>query len=138
MHTFAKMIKKQIYIYFLFTACFLQLGHSFFPHTHIKAHHHNGKHHHHQEQSSEQNGISLLFSHFNHSSDSFSNSHLEEVVTIAREVPHQIQVFERYHFSSKSFEFYTNRKLARNQEPFIFISPHLYSLQFRGPPTFFS
>ena len=136
--TFAKMIKKQLYIYFLYAACILQFGHSLFPHTHIIEHHHNGKHHHHHEEQSDENRLPILFSHFNHTSDSFSNSHIEDVVSIVKEVPNQIIVLNNCLSYSNVIGYYTKKEVVRNKEPLIFISPHLLSLQFRGPPTLFS
>ena len=137
------MIKKQIYIYFLFIAYFLQLGHSLFPHTHVKEHHHNGEHHHHHthhsdEEDSEENGLSHFFSHFNHNSDTFSNSQLEEVVKIIKEVPSQVFALHSTSVFTDSIGYYNKNEVVRNKEPLIFISPHLHSLQFRGPPTLFS
>lgn len=132
------MIKKQFYIYFLFAACFLQFGHSLFPHTHIIEHYHNGKQHHHHEEKSDENGLPVLFSHFNHTSDSFSNSHIEDAVTTVKEVSNQIVVLNSSLFYSNSTGFYTKKEVVRNKELFIFNSPHLLSLQFRGPPTLFS
>ncbi|MET0758926.1 MAG: hypothetical protein ABWZ56_00785 [Flavobacterium sp.] len=119
-------------------ACFIQLGHSLFPHSHIEEHNHNGRHHHHHEEHSDENSLSLLFSHFNHTSDAFSNSHIEDIVKIVKEVPNQIVVLENNSSYSKSIGSYNKKELVRNKEPLIFISPHLHSLQFRGPPTLFS
>ncbi|MFA9189175.1 hypothetical protein AAGV33_15110 [Flavobacterium sp. FBOR7N2.3] len=136
------MYRKSIYILFLFIACFIQLGHSLFPHTHIVEHHHDGKHHHHHhhhEEKSDESPLSLLFSHFNHSSDTFSNSQLEDVVKIVKEVPNQVFVLHSISVFTNSIGYYYHKKEAvRNNEPLIFISPHLHSLQFRGPPTLFS
>lgn len=131
------MIKKQLYIYFLFTACFLQLGHGSFSHTHIKAHHHNGKDHHHQAQHPEESGLSLLFSHFNHNSDTFLNDSITVFIKIVKEVSYPLPFFEDYSFTSKLFDLYTRKAVVWNKDPFIFISPHLHSLQFRGPPALF-
>ena len=130
------MFKRTISILFLFLACILQLGHGLFPHTHIKEHHHNGAHHHHHEETAEENSLSLLFSHFNHTSDAFSNSHIEDVVTIVKEVASQIIVLNSCLSYPNFTGFYTKKEIVRNQQPLIFISPHLLSLQFRGPPTF--
>ena len=135
------MYKKSIPILFLSLACFIQLGHSLFPHTHETEHHHhhNGKHHHHNEEQSDESPLSLLFSHFNHSSDTFSNSQLEDVVKIVKEVPNQVFVLHSTSVYTNSIGYYYLKKEAvRNNEPLIFISPHLHSLQFRGPPTLFS
>ena len=135
------MYKKSIPILFLSLACFIQLGHSLFPHTHETEHHHhhNGKHHHHHEEQSDESPLSLLFSHFNHSSDTFSNSQLEDVVKIVKEVPNQVFVLHSTSVFTNSIGYYYLKKEAvRNNEPLIFISPHLHSLQFRGPPTLFS
>ncbi|GGA87418.1 hypothetical protein GCM10008015_30090 [Flavobacterium palustre] len=136
--TFVAMYRKSIYILFLFIACFIQLGHSLFPHTHIVEHHHDGKHHHHHEEQSDESPLSLLFSHFNHSSDTFSNSQLEEVVKIIKEVPNQDFVLNSTSVFTDSIGYYNKNEVVRNNEPLIFISPHLHSLQFRGPPTIFS
>ena len=135
------MYKKSIPILFLSLACFIQLGHSLFPHTHETEHHHhhNGKHHHHNQEQSDESPLSLLFSHFNHSSDTFSNSQLEDVVKIVKEVPNQVFVLHSTSVFTNSIGYYYLKKEAvRNNEPLIFISPHLHSLQFRGPPTLFS
>lgn len=132
------MNKKSIYILFLSLACFLQLGHSLFPHTHATEHHHDGKHHHHHEKHSDESGLSLLFSHFNHTSDTFSNSQVEDVVKIIKEFPNQIFVLHLTSVFTNSIGNYHKKEVVRNKEPLIFISPHLHSLQFRGPPTLFS
>ena len=140
--TFVKMIKKQIYIYFLFLACSLQLGHSLFPHTHAeKHHHHHGEkhhHHHHEEEHNDDDSLSHIFSHFNHHSDTFSNSHVEEVTKIIKKVSSEVLVFEIPSNWNLNFTIYNKKEVVRNKEPLIFISPHLHSLQFRGPPTLFS
>lgn len=132
------MFKKSLYILFISFACFLYLGHSVFPHTHIKEHQHNGEHHHHHDEQSDENSLSLFFSHFSHNSDAFSNNHLEDIAKILKEVPKQIAILDSNSFYSNSIGYYHPKKeLVRNKEPLIFISPHLYSLQFRGPPTLF-
>lgn len=132
------MHKKSIYILFLFTACFLHLGHSLFPHTHVTEHHHDGEHHHHHGDHPDESGLSLLFSHFNHTSDTFSNNSLEEVVKIINEVPHQVLAFDPASAFANPLGYVHKKEAPRNKEPLIFISPHLHSLQFRGPPTRFS
>ena len=132
------MLKKSIYILFLFIACSIQLGHSLFPHTHIIEHSHDGKHHHHHEEQSDENGLSVLFSHFNHSTDTFTSSQLEDIVKSAKEVPSQIVIINSASEFTNSIGYYSKKELVRNKEPLIFISPHLHSLQFRGPPTLFS
>jgi len=133
------MIKKQIYIYFLFLACSIQLGHSFFPHSHAKEHHHNDDHNHdHDEKHSDENGLSHFFCHLKHTSDIFSNSHIEEVTKIIKKVSSEVLVFEIPSNCTSNFTFCNKKDVVRNKEPLIFISPHLHSLQFRGPPTLFS
>jgi hypothetical protein len=109
----------------------------------VKEHHHDGEHHHHHthhsdEEDSEENGLSHFFSHFNHNSDTFSNSQLEEVVKIIKEVPNQVFVLHSTSVFTDSIGYYNKNEVVRNKEPLIFISPHLHSLQFRGPPTLFS
>lgn len=132
------MFKKLISILFLSLACLLNLGHSFFPHSHVHEHHHNGEHHHHHDEHSDENGLSLLFSHFNHTSDTFLNGHIEDVVKVVKELPNSIVFLDTHLSYSSSITFYNRKELVRNKEPVIFISPHLHSLQFRGPPTTFS
>lgn len=131
---FVKMFKKLISILFLSLACLLNLGHSFFPHTHVTEHHHDGKHHHHEENSNDK-GFSLFFSHFNHTSDAFSHSPTEDVVKVVKELPNSIVFLDTHLSYSSSITFYNKKELVRNKEPLIFISPHLHSLHFRGPPT---
>ncbi len=128
------MFKKLISILFLSLACLLNLGHSFFPHTHVTEHHHDGKHHHHEENSNDK-GFSLFFSHFNHTSDAFSHSPTEDVVKVVKELPNSIVFLDTHLSYSSSITFYNKKELVRNKEPLIFISPHLHSLHFRGPPT---
>ncbi|HJS01283.1 MAG TPA: hypothetical protein VJ780_10140 [Flavobacterium sp.] len=133
------MIKKQIYIYFLFLACSLQLGHSLFPHTHAENHHHHhGEKHHHEEEHNDDNSLSHFFSHFNHHSDTFSNYPIEEVTKIIKKVSSEVLAFEIPSNCTTNFTLYHKKEVVRNKEPLIFISPHLHSLQFRGPPTLFS
>ena len=128
------MFKKLISILFLSLACLLNLGHSLFPHTHVTEHHHDGKHHHHEENSNDK-GFSLFFSHFNHTSDAFSHSPTEDVVKVVKELPNSIVFLDTHLSYSSSITFYNKKELVRNKEPLIFISPHLHSLHFRGPPT---
>lgn len=133
------MIKKQIYIYFLFLACSLQLGHSIFPHTHAEKQHHHGDHrHHHEDEQGDENSLFDFFSYFNHHSDTFSNAHADEVSKIIKKVSSQILVVEIPLNCIPSITFYKKKVDFRNKEPLFFISPHLHSLQFRGPPTLFS
>ncbi len=132
------MHKRSIYILFLFIACFIQLGHSLFPHTHITEHQHDGKHHHHHEEQSDESGLSVLFSHFNHSTEALSTNQLEDVVKIIKEIPNPNFVVQTTSVFTTFVGYYSKKELVRNKEPLIFISPHLHSLQFRGPPTLFS
>lgn len=138
-YTFGTMLKRLAITILFFIACVINLGHSFFPHSHIvEHHHHGGKHHHHHKENSIENGLSLLFSHFNHTSDTFSNSHIEDVVKLIKEVPNQVFVIHSTSVFTDSIGYYNKKEEVRNKEPLIFISPHLHSLQFRGPPTLIS
>ena len=136
--TFVKMIKKQIYIYFLFLACSLQLGHSLFPHTHAEKQHHHGDHKHHNEEHTDENGLSHFFCHLKHTSDIFSNSNIGEITKIVKKGSSEILVFKIHLNVTQIFTFCNKKEVVQNKEPLIFISPHLHSLQFRGPPTLFS
>lgn len=131
------MFKKSIIIVFLFSACFLQLGHSLFPHAHVQEHQHDGEHHHHHDEHSDDNGLSLLFSHFNHSSEFFPNNHLENVSKTNKKVPDSFVLVAEISSHFNSIGYYYKKEVVRNKEPLVFISPHLHSLQFRGPPTLF-
>jgi hypothetical protein len=131
------MIKKQIYIYFLFLACSIQLGHSLFPHTHAEKQHHHGNHHH-DEEHFDENGLSHFFCHIQHTSDVFSTSHFGDVLKIVKEVSNQIFVGHSTSFFTDFIAYSYKKEVVQNKEPLVFISPHLHSLQFRGPPTFFS
>lgn len=134
------MRKKLIYILFLFLACFIQLGHSLFPHTHVKEHNHNGEHHHNHnnEEHSDEKGLTHFFCHLKHTSDIFSNSHIGEVIKIVKNVSSEVLVFEIPSNFTSIFTFCYKKEVVQNKELLIFISPHLHSLQFRGPPTLFS
>ncbi len=134
---FAKMFKRTVSILFLFSACFLLLGQGWFLHTHIEAHQHDGEHHHHHEGDLDNNSSPLLLSHFNHTSDSYLHSHIGDVVTIVKKVSNHPIVLNTNLSYSNSIKLPIKKELVRNKEPFIFISPHLGSLQFRGPPTLY-
>lgn len=129
-------MKKQSTIYFLFLACFLQLGHSLFPHTHMKEHHHSEDyHHHHYDNDSNDNDLSLFFAHFNHTPEVYSNSHLENVVEVVKKVPASLLVVVSTSFYSNLLVLRPKKELHLYEDPLVIISPHLYSLQFRGPPA---
>jgi hypothetical protein len=132
-------MKKQLTIYFLFLACFLQLGHSLFPHTHVKEHQHDGTNHHHHhhdtDSDSEEKGISMFFSHFHHNSDLFSTNHLENIVKVVNEVTNAILVVSNTSCYSNLLVLRPKKELQFHKEPLVIISPHLYSLKFRGPPS---
>ena len=132
------MFTKSVSILFLSLACLLNLGHSFFPHTHLNEHHHAVKQHHHHKDNSDQNSIAKFFSHLNHNSDSFSNCQLGDVVKSSKEVLSQVFVLHSVYVLTNLIGYCYKREIVRNEEPLIFISPHLHSLQFRGPPTMFS
>lgn len=129
------MNKRIINLLFISIACFIQLGHSLFPHTHLEEHIHNGTNHHHHESQSDENSLSVIWSHFNHNSDTFSNTQLEGVVILTKQIPSPIVVLPHVFEYTHSIGYSSKKLIVRNKEPLIFISPHLYSLQFRGPPT---
>lgn len=131
------MFKKSVSILFLFLACSLYLGHSLFPHTHIEEHHHNGEHHHHHDENSDHDGLSFLFAHFNHSCEFFPNNQLEDVVKINKEVPNSIILINGISTFNISIDYFSKKEVVQNKDTLVFISPHLHSLQFRGPPTLF-
>lgn len=128
-------MKKQITIYFLFIACFLQLGHSMFPHFHVQDHSHYGSKHHHHDVDSNENSLAVFFSHFNHTSEIFSNSPVEDIVKVINEVPTSALVITPILCYSNLFVLLPKKEPHINRESLVIISPHLYSLQFRGPPS---
>lgn len=133
------MLKRLAITFLFFIACVINLGHSLFPHSHVVEHHHyNEHHHHHHDDKSEENGLSLFFSHFNHTSDNFTKGHSDNEVRFIdvnslKAVPTEIKDINPDIFYSSS-----KQLVKASREPFVFISPHLHSLQFRGPPTLFS
>jgi hypothetical protein len=131
------MFKRKLSILFLFSACFLLLGQGWFLHTHIEAHQHDGEHHHHHEGDLDNSSSPFLLSLFNHTSDNHLHSHIGDVVTIVKKVSNQPIVLNTNLSYSNSIKLPIKKELVRNKEPFIFISPHLGSLQFRGPPTLY-
>jgi len=136
---------KRLAITLVFSiACVINLGHSLFPHTHVVDHHHHHDghhhHHHHHDEKSQESGIALFFSHFNHNSDNFTKGHSDEEVRFVnsdnlKAITTDVAVID--------FEVFLNstelpQKTFKDKEPFVFISPHLKSLSFRGPPSLFS
>jgi hypothetical protein len=98
----------------------------------VEEHQHHGENHHHHDSS--ENGLSLFFSHFNHNSEIFSTDHLENVVKVVNEVPASLLFVSTSSFS-KLLVLQPIKELHFCEEPLVIISPHLFSLQFRGPPT---
>jgi hypothetical protein len=131
------MFKKSVSILFLVLASSLYLGHSLFPHTHVEEHHHKGEHHHHHDEGSEENTLSHFFCHFNHSCEFFPNNHLEDVVKTNKKIPNSIVLAQGISTFTNSIGFYFKKEVIQNKVSHVFISPHLHSLQFRGPPTLF-
>ncbi|ESU25065.1 hypothetical protein FEDK69T_02550 [Flavobacterium enshiense DK69] len=132
------MMKKIAIAILFLIACVINLGHNLFPHSHVVEHFHNGHHHHHHDEKSQENGLSLFFSHFNHTSDNFTKGHSDDEVRFINvnsitAVPTEIAVITLECFDSSP-----QLSLKTFGKPFVFISPHLKSYQFRGPPSFLS
>jgi hypothetical protein len=132
-------VKKFTAILFCSIACVIQFAHSAVPHSHAEEHHHGQHSHHHQhdhDNSSDTEGKTLVpfFSHFGHSAETFTNHQTEDIKISQHDafqpafVEHQSSVIEGLAVESKI------PKKAFD-EPYIYISPHLLSLQFRGPPA---
>ncbi|PZR12180.1 MAG: hypothetical protein DI539_20240 [Flavobacterium psychrophilum] len=105
------------------------LGHSLVPHHHADQH---APGHHHEHHKHEHKGISDLFSHHCHSADCFTSIQKHEVSkTVYQQLPATIQqqsqfiALQAYHKPVK--QLYDCK--------YIYISPHLVSLDFRGPPS---
>ncbi|WP_338409215.1 hypothetical protein [uncultured Flavobacterium sp.] len=124
------MFKKSVSILFLVLASSLYLGHSLFLHTHVEEHHHHN-------EGSEDNTLSHFFCHLNHSCDFFSNNHIEDTVKTNKKVPDSIVLVQGILSFTNSIGFYFKKEVIQNKDSHVFISPHLHSLQFRGPPTLF-
>jgi hypothetical protein len=127
-------MKKQITQFFLFLACFLQLGHSLSPHIHVQEHNNNGSLHHHHDSS--EDGLALFLSHFTHISEVFSTNQLEQVAKLVTDTANTIVVVNSNSYYSNFLPLSSKRALHFYEEPFVTISPHLHCLQFRGPPSF--
>jgi hypothetical protein len=102
------------------------LGHCFVPHHHAEEHRHGHRHHH------ESKGIKDLFSHHCHSPDSFTSVQKYETrKTVQQLVPPFIDKHSDY------IPFIACYKPVKNIYDcnYVYISPHLVHLDFRGPPS---
>ncbi|CAM3556350.1 hypothetical protein [Flavobacterium saliperosum] len=136
------MLKRLAITLLFFIACVVNLGHSLFPHSHVVEHHHNHDgqhhHHHHHDEKSQESGIALFFSHFNHNSDNFTKGHFDEEVRFVCTNNLQAIITNVAGIDLEVFFNVSEVPIKTFKEPFVFISPHLESLTFRGPPSFFS
>ena len=136
------MLKRFAITFLFFIACVINLGHSLFPHIHVVEHHnhnHEGQHHHHHhDKKSQENGIASFFSHFNHNSDNFTKGHSDEEVRFVSTNNLQAIITDIEGIALEVFFNTSEVPIKTFKEPFVFISPHLKSLKFRGPPSLFS
>lgn len=135
------MLKRFAIPLLFFIACVINLGHSLFPHSHVvEHHHHDGQHHHHHhhDEKSQESGIALFFSHFNHNTDNFTKGHSDEEVRFVTIDNLQAITKDVAHIDFKVFFDASEIPIKTFKQPFVFISPHLESLTFRGPPSPFS
>lgn len=121
------MVRNFASILLISLACVIQLIHSVVPHSHHQDH--VDQHHHNHD--SEDQSIFHLFSHYQHSTETFTSQTEDAEINITRELQ-----------ALKSKEYVIAQSFGAKPlpttayvGPFIYISPHLVSLQFRGPPT---
>tara|TARA_B100001105_G_C22314556_1_gene409662 strand:+ start:714 stop:1046 length:333 start_codon:yes stop_codon:yes gene_type:complete len=106
------------------------LGHTLVPHHHAEEHGHGHDHHHTHHH--ENKGIKDLFSHHCHSVDCFTSVEKFEVhSTIEKPSPTAIEVQS----SGTALRTYYRPVLKTYKFTYIYISPHLVHLDFRGPPA---
>ncbi len=137
-------MKKQIVFYCLLVAFVIQLFHNVVPHTHFGEHHHGDKHHHHHEHgqshshdnNDEDKSISLLFSHLNHTSESFVSFHENSVQKSSSQFSLDLLNNSYDYQFNRPISFYYPQKLKSKLLDNRIRSPHLTSLKFRGPPSF--
>ena len=124
-------MKKFVAILFCCLACAIHFGHSIIPHSH---HHvHNAKDHdHHHDNESENESIFDLFAHFGQSAETFTPQTTQKInastssaiISVRLDLLQEINLTVNYKFPPDNLA-----------EPYIFISPHLTSFHFRGPPV---
>jgi len=119
---------------FILLAGIIHLAHSVVPHTHSEQHEHHGDHDHHNHSGNQENddkNIFHLFSHFGHASESFTNTKSEIRQSHTAEGDNYFSKVNSYTPVSYSKK---NAQTKAFKEPWIYISPHLIFLKFRGPP----
>jgi hypothetical protein len=121
------MHKKLFRIFIALATSIILLGHTFVPHHHEEQHSHNHEHHHH-----EQGGLKDLFTHHCHSTDCFTSVHRHEVNQPAHQQVPGTLVYESYFICDKGF-FKPEQYIYKCD--YVYISPHLINLDFRGPPS---
>lgn len=104
------------------------LGHTFVPHHHAEEHGHGHLHQHHHEGK----GLKNLFSHHCHSTDCFTSIQKYEVAKSVHQQDPAIITPQPRFIVIQSFYRPVNFKYDCN---YIYISPHLVNLDFRGPPS---
>ena len=131
-------MKKHISILFLFIACIIMQAHAIIPHHHHESEselvaHHNGNHHHNNDTEEGFGGLNHLFSHFVHSADSFTYTHVENTNNTLSKQYVLILTILPNNFSFVDFTI----QPVRNKSSFNYlISAHSLSCGLRAPPLF--
>lgn len=134
-------MKKQISILFLFIACIIMQAHAIIPHHHhdneqeLQAHHSSDHHDHDSHDDAEEGFADLnhLFSHFVHTEDSFTYTHVDNTNNTLSKQYVLILAILPNHFSFVDFTIQPvrNKSSLKHQ-----ISTHSLSSGLRAPPVF--
>lgn len=105
------------------------LGHTLVPHHHADAHSHGHRHNH--EHNHENRGIKDLFAHHCHSVDYFTSVQKHEA---SKPVGHAAPAIATSQYSFNPAKAIYKPVKYEYKSSYIYISPHLVNLDFRGPP----
>ena len=110
-------------------ACAIHFGHSIVPHNHHHEHSANEDRHKHDNESK---SIFDLFAHFGQSGETFTSQAVQEInVSKSTAIAVDCTTFLR----EIDFSIADTSPPASFAESYIYTSPHLTSLHFRGPPS---
>ena len=124
-------MKKFVALLFCYLACAIYFGHSIIPHNHHPEHSSEDHDHNHDNESDNQS-IFDLFAHFGQSGEAFTP-----------QIDQEINISKNFECNDGHITLLREINLPVNYtllpdffgEPYIFISPHLTSFHFRGPPV---
>ena len=111
-------------------ACAIHFGHSIVPHSHD--HQPSAKDHdHHHDNEGESKSIFDLFAHFGQTGETFLSLPAQEI-NVSKSSATTGDYIACFH--ETNFSVIYKSPPGSFAEPYIFISPHLSSFLFRGPP----